>query len=130
MSVTKTMPVVKRVGKDFEIVEIPMADILYQNIISGVINYRTSYGIYTHITTLEEMERYLSGEGFRRVERGYLVQMSKVDRYDADRDVVDLGNGITAPVSRAHRKDVLQYAREVHTTTGGGRQLLFNYSSG
>jgi len=129
MSETKLMPVVKRVGKDFEIVEIPLADVLFQHIEAGVIKYRTAYGVFAHISTLEEMERYLSGEGFRRVERGYLVQMSKIERYDADRNIVEFGGGIDAPVSRAHRKDVLG-AMEAYNTSGATSQPQLNILNG
>lgn len=125
------IPVVKRMGKqDFVIIELPKSDILFTFIESGIIKYQTSYGVFSHITTLEEMEQYLKGDGFQRVERGYLVQTDKIEYYDDDRARVFFGGEISAPVSRAHRKDVLGYKRPSVNTSPAGSQLQFNPSSG
>ncbi|CAI6080889.1 LytTR family DNA-binding domain-containing protein [Cohnella sp. JJ-181] len=109
---SKVIPVSIRRGKEVEVIEIPLEDVLFQFIENGIIKFQTSYGIFSHLSSLEEFDRYLSGEGFRKVERGYLVQTDKIQRYDGDLGRVFFEGGISAPVSRAHHKDLVAFLRE------------------
>ncbi len=106
------MPVVRRLGrKDFEIVMVDMNDVLFTYVEGSVIRYQTKSEIFSQISTLEEQERLLSTMGFSKLERGYLVQMEKVEWFDEDTFQVFFERhpskaAPSAPVSRAHRKDI------------------------
>ena len=106
------IPVVRRVSRqEFEIVMLDLNDVLFTFVESNVIKYQTKNEVFSQISTLEEQERFLSTMGFKKLERGYLVQMDKVKWYDDETHQVFFEpypskNVPSAPVSRVHRKDV------------------------
>ena len=106
------IPAVRRLNRqEFEIVMLDLNDVLFTYIENNVIKYRTKSEVFSQISTLEEQERFLSTMGFKKLERGYLVQMDKVEWYDEETHQVFFEpypskNAPSAPVSRVHRKDV------------------------
>lgn len=106
------MPVVRRLNrKEFEIVYLDLNDVLFTFVEGSVIKYQTKREIFSQISTLEEQERLLSTVGFKKLERGYLVHMDKVEWFDEETHQVFFERypskaAPSAPVSRAHRKDV------------------------
>ena len=106
------IPVVRRLSRQqFEIVMLDLDDVLFTFVENNVIKYQTKSEVFSQISTLEEQERFLSTMGFKKLERGYLVQMDKVSWYDEETHQVFFEpypsrNAPSAPVSRVHRKDV------------------------
>jgi len=106
------MPVVRRLGrKEFDIVMLDMNDVLFTYVEGSVIRYQTKSEVFSQISTLEEQERLLSTMGFCKLERGYLVHMEKVEWFDEETYQVFFERhpskaAPSAPVSRAHRKDI------------------------
>jgi len=112
------IPVVKRINrKEYEIEMIDVADVLYTYIQDGTLMYQTKGGTYSQISTLEEQERFLMTNGFQKVERGYLVQMNKIEYFDEERSCVFFEqhpaskDAPNAPVSRIHKKDVEMFGK-------------------
>jgi DNA-binding LytR/AlgR family response regulator len=106
------IPVVRRLSRqEFEIVMLDLNDVLFTFVENSVIKYQTKNEVFSQISTLEEQERFLSTMGFKKLERGYLVQMDKVEWYDEETHQVFFEpypskKAPSAPVSRVHRKDV------------------------
>lgn len=106
------IPVVRRLSrKEFEIVHLDLNDVLFTFVEGSVIKYQTKTEVFSQISTLEEQERLLSTMGFKKLERGYLVQMDKVEWFDEETCQVFFERypskqAPSAPVSRVHRKDV------------------------
>ena len=106
------IPVVRRLNRqEFEIVMLDLDDVLFTFVENNVIKYQTKNEVFSQISTLEEQERFLSTMGFKKLERGYLVQMDKVKWYDEETHQVFFEpypsrKAPSAPVSRVHRKDV------------------------
>lgn len=106
------IPTVRRVScKEFEIVMLDLNDVLFTFVENNVIKYRTKNEVFSQISTLEEQERFLSTMGFKKLERGYLVQLDKVEWYDEEThqvffDPYPSKKAPSAPVSRVHCKDV------------------------
>ena len=104
--------VVRRLGrKEFDIVEIDLDDVLFTYVEGSVIKYQTKTEVFSQISTLEEQERLFSTMGFAKLERGYLVHMEKVEWFDEDTYQVFFERHPSkalpsAPVARAHRKDI------------------------
>ncbi|GGD75161.1 LytTR family transcriptional regulator DNA-binding domain-containing protein [Paenibacillus nasutitermitis] len=112
------IPVVKKLSKkDFVIEMIAVADVLYTYIQDGTLMYQTKRETYSQISTLEEQERFLMTNGFQKVERGYLVQMNKIEYFDEERSCVFFEqhpaskDAPNAPVSRIHKKDVEMFGK-------------------
>lgn len=123
MSLEDNLTVVNKLSKkEFEIVDLNLKDVVYSSIESGVITYVTEGGHkYYQISTIEEQERYLERRGFRKVERGYLVQMSKVVGFDDERHTLYFENNPgpnapRAPVSKPHETALRQEGLIVKTT--------------
>jgi DNA-binding LytR/AlgR family response regulator len=107
--------VVKKLSnKKFEIVDIEVNDVVYSSIESGVITYVTEDGLtYYQIITVEEQERYLERFNFRRVERGYIVNMERVLGFDPERHVLYFNRPLNskdpvAPVSKPYQTALRQ----------------------
>lgn len=106
------IPAVRRLSRqEFEIVMLDLNDVLFTFVENSVIKYQTKSEVFSQISTLEEQERFLATMGFKKLERGYLVQMDKVEWYDDETHQVFFEpypskNSPSAPVSRVHRKDV------------------------
>ena len=105
--------VVKRLSKsDFEIVEIDLDEVLYVGTHNGEKFLQTHTDTYYYIKSPEEQERFLTSQGFVKVDRCYMVQMEKVEFYDEQRhrlyfDKEPVGKDApSAPVSRAHLKHI------------------------
>ena len=126
------IPVVRRLSKkEFDIETINVSDVLYTYIQNDTLMYQTSDGTYSQISTLEEQERFLNTRGFQKVERGYLVQMDKVEYFDEERSCVFFErppaakDAPNAPVARVYRKDVESF--RVSSAMSDNR---FKYSQG
>ncbi|WP_274651699.1 LytTR family DNA-binding domain-containing protein [Paenibacillus humicola] len=109
----RPLHVVKRHSKtDFEIVEIDLNDVLYVGTHNGDRFLQTHDDIYYYIKSPEEQERFLTSQGFVKVDRCYMVQMDKVEFYDEQRyrlyfEKEPVGKDApSAPVSRAHLKEI------------------------
>ncbi|REE80964.1 LytTr DNA-binding domain-containing protein [Paenibacillus taihuensis] len=107
------IPVVKRFNKkEFEIVFIDLEDVLLMRSYRGEVYYQTREGLYSQISTFEEHERFLVGQGFKKVDRCYVVQMDQVEFFDDVQQRLYFvsqpvnSDSPSAPVSGAHLKSV------------------------
>lgn len=107
------IPVVKRFNKrEFEIVFIDLEDVLLMRSYRGEVYYQTREGLYSSISTFEEHERFLVEQGFKKVDRCYVVQMDQVEFFDDVQQRLYFvkqpvnSDSPSAPVSGAHLKSV------------------------
>ena len=57
-------------------------------------------------TTLKSLEEKLTGKNFIRIHRGYIVSVNKIDYIEDNAAIV---NGISLPVSKSHKNNLLKY---------------------
>ncbi|RXZ77076.1 hypothetical protein EBB07_32850 [Paenibacillaceae bacterium] len=125
------IPVVKRYSKkEFDIIYLDTSDILFSRSFRGEIYYQTKDELYARVSTFEEHERFLELEGFKKVDRCYLVQMEKVELFDTERhrlyfEKQPVGKDApSAPVSTAHRAEITSVQMTSDAYSEGARHRL------
>lgn len=122
-------PVVRRLSKtDFDIVEIDLEnDVLCTFVERNVIKYQTETEVLSQIVTLEEQLRYLEKFGFKKAERGFLVNMNKAEWFDESTSQIyfqpyPARTPPAVPVSQAQKASITKSASKIN----GACQLKFN----
>src|SRR5690554_4584361 len=77
----KKIPVLKK--EDSSVHWIDLSKICFSSIDSREIAYHTSDEVYYHLKNLDELSLALGPKGFEKLDRGNLVQMSKITYYDS-----------------------------------------------
>ncbi|CDN42031.1 hypothetical protein [Paenibacillus sp. P22] len=123
-------PVVRRQGKkDFEVVDIVASDVKCTFVERGILKYRMKDGeVLSQISTVEEQQKDLERENFRKAERGYLVNMDLAEWYDDDMSQIHFTphperDKHPVPVSDRQRSTIL---RAVTYTKNAICQYVFN----
>ncbi len=66
----------------------------------------TQYGSLIIHTTLKNFEEKLTGKNFIRIHRGYIVSVNKIDYIE---DSFAIVNGVSLPVSKSYKNNLLKY---------------------
>jgi DNA-binding LytR/AlgR family response regulator len=66
----------------------------------------TQYDSLVIHTTLKNFEKKLMGKNFIRIHRGYIVSVNKIDYIEDGSAII---NGISLPVSKTYKNNLLQY---------------------
>lgn len=100
------------IKQDGDIYRVPLFHIYYIEISSHQICYYTQEGLYKTSTgkTLASVEKELDGDGFVRCNKGILVNARHINSIQGDVIVIA---GKELPVSRSHRKEVLNKLLEL-----------------
>ncbi|SEO74165.1 LytTR family transcriptional regulator DNA-binding domain-containing protein [Paenibacillus sp. OV219] len=129
------IPVVKRFNKkEFDIIFIDLEDVLLMRSYRGEVYYQTREGLYSQISTFEEHERFLVEQGFKKVDRCYVVQMDQVEFFDDVQQRLYFvkrpvnSDSPSAPVSGAHLKSVEKLIN--HADSEGASTSIRNNLSG
>ncbi|CDN45991.1 MULTISPECIES: LytTR family DNA-binding domain-containing protein [Paenibacillus] len=111
--------VVERTGKEFRIIALPLADVQFVSVSRGIIQYHTQDKQYAQITTLEELEAFLShAPSFVRSERGFIINTDHAECFDDERQLVVMLGGAEVPVSNRRRRVVLARVKVVRDGFG------------
>lgn len=98
---------------DGDDVNIGLNDILYIEAQDKYVNIVTSKGEYLVRQTINDLEKQLTGEGFFRSHRSFIVSVAKIERLNREEALVKGGNSI--PLSRGKYSEL--------------REMLYNYVS-
>ena len=84
---------------------IRLADIAYFVVVKKIVTVHYADGEFDFYSTLGKIENTLAQYGFIRVNRNYIVSLSKIARHDNEWLVLDSGEKI--PIGRNYRKVIL-----------------------
>lgn len=90
------------IKEDGENIVIDINDVIYMESMNQNVRIITTKGEHVIRYNIGDFEEKLKRQGFFRVHRGYLVSLSKVQRF-AKGDVI-MDNGVAVPVSRSNLK--------------------------
>ena len=90
------------IKEDGENIVIDINDVIYMESMNQNVRIVTTKGEHVIRYNIGDFEEKLKRQGFFRVHRGYLVSLSKVQRF-AKGDVI-MDNGVAVPVSRSNLK--------------------------
>ncbi|MDR1002336.1 MAG: LytTR family DNA-binding domain-containing protein [Oscillospiraceae bacterium] len=97
---SKSIPVSLNNGKDYFLSH----EIYFIEVMGRSLFFNLKDEIKTHSGKIKDFEEQLSGRGFVRCHRAYIVNIAKIRKITGD--IITLDNGVTIPLSRSKRREV------------------------